>query len=282
MGQLDGRVAIITGSNRGIGRGIARRFAREGARLVINGRDADRCQAAADALGEEHGAEVLVVPGDVTDEAVTDALIAGAVERFGAVDVLVNNAWGGTVVGRLEQTPVDRFGAALDLAFRPALRLMQGAFPHMQAAGWGRIVNVTSLNGVNAHAYTADYNAAKEALRSLTRTAAREWFRHGIVVNALCPFARVERHDDAWGEDADAVAAEVGRGLPSGRMGDPEADIGGVAAFLCSEDARFLTGNTLFADGGGHISGIPWNPDPDAGASTAALRGKQGKQGAAK
>jgi NAD(P)-dependent dehydrogenase (short-subunit alcohol dehydrogenase family) len=263
MTDLNGRVALVTGSNKGIGRGIARRFAADGAELVLNGRDLAQAERMASQIHDDFGVEPLVVAGDITAPSMTEELVARSLERFGRLDILVNNAWSGTRVNRLENKSPAMFETALDIAFYASLRLMNAAFPHMKANGWGRIINIASLNGVNAHACTADYNVAKEALRTLTRTAAREWFRHGIVANVICPFARVERHDVAWGDEADEIAARVGGALPSGRMGDPETDIGGVAAFLASEDARFLTGNTLFVDGGGHISGIPWEPVPE-------------------
>jgi NAD(P)-dependent dehydrogenase (short-subunit alcohol dehydrogenase family) len=266
MPDHSGRVALVTGSSKGIGKGIAMRLARDGARLVLNGRDVAATEAVAARIVGEGGAPPLVITGDVCDPEVIERITGTVATEAGGIDVLVNNAWSGTRVNRLENKPVDMFYRALDVSLAASLRLMQAAFPHMKEQGWGRIVSICSLNGTNAHAYTADYNVAKEALRTVTRTAAREWFRYGIVANIVCPFARVERHDLAWGQDADTVAAEVGRKLPAGRMGDPELDIAGVVSFLASEDARFLTGNTLFADGGGHISGVAWEPVPEEDA----------------
>jgi NAD(P)-dependent dehydrogenase (short-subunit alcohol dehydrogenase family) len=130
----------------------------------------------------------------------------------------------------------------------------------MKAQGWGRIINMASLNGVNAHMGSADYNVAKEGLRALTRTAAREWAGYGICCNIVCPAAvsdaarRMMAQQPGMIERIEAVN-------PMGRMGDPEADIAPVVAFLASDDARYLTGNTLFADGGGHINGVAWAPD---------------------
>jgi NAD(P)-dependent dehydrogenase (short-subunit alcohol dehydrogenase family) len=136
---------------------------------------------------------------------------------------------------------------------------MQTAFPHMRARSWGRIVNVCSLNGVNAHMYTAEYNTAKEASRALARTAAREWARHGIRVNVICPAAATEAYE-AFAAMAPENAAALLKQNPMGRMGDPEADIGNVALFLASDESRYLTGNTLFVDGGSHLNGVQWDP----------------------
>ena len=139
---------------------------------------------------------------------------------------------------------------------------MQAAFAGMKAQGWGRVINVCSLNGVNAHPYTAEYNSAKEALRGLSRTAAREWAQYGICVNILCPAARTPAFE-MFEKYSPENAALMLQQNPMGRMGDPQDDIGGVALFLASEDERYLTGNTLFADGGGHINGVNWEPDVD-------------------
>jgi NAD(P)-dependent dehydrogenase (short-subunit alcohol dehydrogenase family) len=129
----------------------------------------------------------------------------------------------------------------------------------MVKQGGGRIINLCSLNGVNAHMLTAEYNAGKEALRALTRTAAREWARHGILANVICPAAATASYE-AFRQAAPENAAELLRLNPIGRMGDPEEDIGGVALFLASDDSRYVTGNTIYADGGSHISGVPWAP----------------------
>jgi NAD(P)-dependent dehydrogenase (short-subunit alcohol dehydrogenase family) len=130
----------------------------------------------------------------------------------------------------------------------------------MRAHSFGRIVNLCSLNGVNAHMGTAEYNIAKEALRALTRTAAREWAPYGITVNAICPAAKSASSRRVFAEHPELEAA-ADASNPMGRMGDPERDIAPVALFLAGEDSRYLTGNTLFVDGGSHINGAPWVPD---------------------
>jgi NAD(P)-dependent dehydrogenase (short-subunit alcohol dehydrogenase family) len=149
------------------------------------------------------------------------------------------------------------------VALFAAFWAMQTAYPHMRRQGGGRIINICSLNGVNAHMYTAEYNTAKEALRALTRTAAREWARHNIVANVICPAAATAAYEAFRAADPVNAAALLKQN-PMGRMGDPERDIGGVALFLASDDARYVTGNTIFADGGSHINGVAWAPElPD-------------------
>jgi NAD(P)-dependent dehydrogenase (short-subunit alcohol dehydrogenase family) len=188
------------------------------------------------------------------------AAVATAVDTWGSVDVLVNNAWGGGQISRVEQKTDALLEAAFAVGYLGPFWAMQAAFPHMRAQRWGRIVNLCSLNGVNAHMGTLEYNSAKEALRALTRTAAREWAPYGIVVNAICPGAKSAAFRRAMAEHPELEAA-ADSSNPMGRIGDPEEDIAPVVAFLASEDCRYLTGNTLFVDGGGHINGVAWAPE---------------------
>jgi NAD(P)-dependent dehydrogenase (short-subunit alcohol dehydrogenase family) len=258
MGRLDGRVAIITGAGFGIGRGIARRFAREGAAVAIAEIDLRAGERTAAELGEL-GGQGLFVRTDVTDKAQVDAAVAATVERFGHLDIVVNNAWGGGTIKRLEHKTDDDMLHGVRLGYMATFWMMQAAFPHLKRAGGGAIVTLCSLNGVNAHMYSAEYNGAKEAARALTRTAAREWARHGIRANVICPAAATEAYQ-AFAAMAPDNAAALLQQNPMRRMGDPENDIGGVALFLASDDARYLTGNTLFVDGGSHINGVQWDP----------------------
>ena len=258
MRSLDGRVALVTGAGFGIGRGIARRFAREGCRVTVAEIDRTSGQRTADELAAL-GGNGLFVHTDVTDRAQCDAAVTATVERFGRVDVLVNNAWGGGTVKRLEHKTDEEMLHGVRLGFLSHFWLMQAVFPHMKRQGGGAIVNLCSLNGVNAHMYTAEYNTSKEASRALARTAAREWAHLGIRVNVICPAAATEAYE-AFAAMAPENAAKLLAQNPMGRMGDPETDIGGVALFLASDESRYLTGNTLFVDGGSHLNGVQWDP----------------------
>jgi NAD(P)-dependent dehydrogenase (short-subunit alcohol dehydrogenase family) len=258
MRTLEGRAAIITGAGDGIGLGIARRYAKAGASVLVAEINAETGEAAVEGL-RQLGAAAHFLKTDVTRKDQVLAMVDTAVERFGRLDILVNNAWGGTKLGRLEFKKDETMAHGLAMAFWAAHWSMQAAFPHMQAQGWGRIINICSLNGVNAHMYSAEYNVSKEALRTLTRTAAREWARTGIVANVICPAAASTAYRKFLKHNPENAAAILAT-HPMGRMGDPEEDIGGVAVFLASEDARYLTGNTLFVDGGGHINGVAWAP----------------------
>ncbi|MCF2525988.1 SDR family NAD(P)-dependent oxidoreductase [Yinghuangia soli] len=262
MGRLQDQVAVITGSGAGIGRGIARKMAAEGSRILVNDIRAEHAEAAAKAIADDFGVDVLAIPADVTVKEQAVGLVEAAVARWGRIDTLVNNAWGGGRINRLENKTDEMLEHGLHMGLWAGWWTMRAAFPHMRDAGGGSIVNVASLNGVNAHQFTAEYNISKEALRALTRSAAREWAPHQIRANVICPGAKTDAFA-AYARINPEGAAEAEARNPMGRMGDPEDDIGGVAVFLASADARYLTGNTLFVGGGSHINGVSWAPVPE-------------------
>ena len=189
MNQLHGKVVIITGAADGIGAGVAARFADDGAHLVLADLQLDRLQVLAKDLRERATGDIVTCHSDVTRREEVHAMVALATQSFGTVDALVNNAWGGGKVSRLEDKTDELMQHGLDVAYFGSFWAMQAAFPVMKQRG-GSIINLCSLNGVNAHMGTADYNGAKEALRALTRTAAREWAPYGIRANAVCPGAK--------------------------------------------------------------------------------------------
>jgi NAD(P)-dependent dehydrogenase (short-subunit alcohol dehydrogenase family) len=255
--HMDGKVALVTGAGAGIGEAIARRFAEEGARVVVAERDTQNGRDVAAAV------DGLFVQVDVSVREQVEDAVAQAVSTYGSIDVLVNNAWGGGSMSRVENKTDQQLSDGIAVAYYGPFWAMRAALPHMRSRGWGRVINVCSLNGVNAHMGTLEYNAAKEALRALTRTAAREWAPFGVTVNAICPAAKTAAFMRALGGNPD-IAAFADSMNPMGRVGDSYLDIAPVAVFLAGEGCRYLTGNTLFVDGGSHINGVAWAPDLDA------------------
>ena len=255
-GQLEGRIAVITGAGEGIGRGIASAFVKEGAKVVIAEIDAGLGNAAVSELGKN----AIFVETDVSVKEDNERMIAAAVDQWGTLDILVNNAWGGGVISRVESKSPELMEHGLNVGFLGPLWAMVAAHPIMKEQSYGRIVNLCSLNGVNAHMGTVEYNSAKEALRSATRTAAREWAPLGITANIICPAAKSASFFRVMSQFPELIAA-ADAANPMGRMGDCEEDIGPVAVFLASEGSSYVTGNTIFADGGSHINGSSWAPD---------------------
>jgi NAD(P)-dependent dehydrogenase (short-subunit alcohol dehydrogenase family) len=247
--DVTGRVVILTGGTRGIGRGLALHLARRGVRLVVTGRRPERLEAVSaelDALGAEH----LALVSNVADRDGCLALAAATVEHFGRIDGLVANAQTFRSVTPLEQVTESDMDLLLDTGPKGTLWLMQAVFPHMRDRGWGRIVTMGSNGALLGAAGYGPYVGSKEAIRGLTRVAAREWGRHGIVVNCVCPVSAGHRAPPAEDTERAAIFAATFASQPIARDGDAEDDIGPVVTFLLSDACRYVTGQTLMADGG--------------------------------
>jgi NAD(P)-dependent dehydrogenase (short-subunit alcohol dehydrogenase family) len=247
MGKLDGKVALITGAGQGIGLGIARAFAAEGASLVITGREEGKLRAVVPQL-EGLGARVVVVPGDAAVRANAEKAVQAAVDAFGRLDVLVNNAQALTPGVPLEQLDEAAIEMTMGSGFYATLWHMLAALPHMKETK-GSIINIGSREGISGGAGFAIYGAGKEAIRGLTRSAAREWGQYGIRINVIAPAA--------WGPAAESYFSAFPeakqlylKDICLGRFGDPETDIGPAALFLAGEDSRYVTGQTINVDGG--------------------------------
>jgi NAD(P)-dependent dehydrogenase (short-subunit alcohol dehydrogenase family) len=229
---------------------MAHHLGKHGATIVVAEWKAHRVERVVAEL-EGLGIEALGVECNILERGSIDGAIAATVERYGRIDALINNAH--TFSAKVPMTEVDE--GDLDLnhgTVKGTVWAMQAVHPHMAAAGWGRIVNFVSAAGITGMAGYGAYNASKEAIRALTRTAAREWGRDGIVVNAIAPGAASKRGQDAAARD-EAEYREFLKDHPMGRQGDPEEDIGPVALFLCSDACRYLTGQTFMVDGGAFL-----------------------------
>ena len=246
---VEGRVVVITGASRGIGRGLARHLGASGARLVVTGRRRDRLDALSaelDGLGVDH----LAVATDVADRDGAFALAERAVDRYGRIDGLVANAQSFRPVMALEDVGPADIDLLYDTGPKGTLWSMQAVLPSMRARGWGRIVTMGSNGGLLGAAGYGPYASSKEAIRGLTRVAAREWGRHGIVVNCVCPVSAGHRAPPADDPERAAIWAATFADQPIARDGDAEADIAPVVAFLLSDASRYVTGQTIMADGG--------------------------------
>ena len=257
MGKLEGKVAIITGAASGLGKYEAIRLAAEGADIAICDIKAKHLQETKQ-LCEEQGARVVAVHCDVTSYDSLKAFVDQAVDQLGTIDVLVNNVHRTTLKPFLDLDIRD-FQTELEISVFSAWHMMKLCFPHMRdkpGAG-ASIINFGSRWGQESPKLTATYSAVKEAVRSLSRTVAREWGEYNIRVNAICP-----------GGFTDNAAAYMGTQIPEmqeyamaafkdnvfGRPGDPYEDVAPIVAFLASDDSHWLSGQTINADGGGWIT----------------------------
>jgi NAD(P)-dependent dehydrogenase (short-subunit alcohol dehydrogenase family) len=246
-GRLLDRSAIVTGAGRGLGRGIAVALAKEGAQVACIGRTLSTLEETA-RLVEAQGVATCVARCDVTSLAEVTAAVAEVARAFGAIDILVNNA-----MDHHHQPIEEITEAELDRAVRSSLYgslfFMQACFPYLERRG-GAVVNFASAGGTEGWPGQAAYAAAKEAVRGLTKSAAAEWGPLGITVNAVAPMGLSDAFA-TWYEGLGEAekAAELER-IPLRRFGDAERDIGAAVAFLASRDAAFITGRTIFVDGG--------------------------------
>ena len=236
---IEGKVALVTAGSRGLGRATAEALAAEGARLVLSARGEESLAATVSSL-RAAGAEVMSVVADVTEPDVPARLVGAAVERFGAIDIVVANA-GGPPPGRALEVTDDQLGAALEANLRSPIRLARAAVPLMRAQGWGRICCIASYSVVQPLPTLALSNTARVGLWAWAKTAARDLASEGsgITLNLACPGPHAtDRMRELGGADV---------------MGDP-ADFGKVVAFLCSQPAAFVNGAAVVVDGGATLA----------------------------
>ena len=241
------KVAVVTGGGQGIGRGIACAFASEGAAIAILDIDGGTAgKAAAECAGR--GVDAIGIECDVADRARVDEAIARVVEHFGGIDVLVTCALAKVKVQPFVDTPLSGIEKMWRVGYVGVTNTMQACFPQLRARR-GKVINFGSGAGIGAGAGYASYGPVKEAVRAITRIAAKEWGAYGINVNAICPFAKSDQFDE-WAAANPDQAAMALKGSVLGRVGDCELDIGRAAVFLASDDAGYITGHSLMVDGG--------------------------------
>lgn len=254
MGRLHGRVAIVTGGTQGIGKGIVLRLASEGAAVAFCSRSEDHSSQILSEIAAR-GSEGFYVRADLTRQEQAENLVSETARHFGRLDILINNAQSRTPAGPIVDKEAGDFRGLFEGGVLGSLWTMQAAFPHMVAAGGGRIVNFGSFSVSVGMRNKSDYNVAKAGIAALTRTAAQEWGRHGITVNAVCP-AGANEAIQAFLDANPAAAAAIAEEIPLGRLGDCEWDIGAAVLGLVSDDMGFVTGQVLMVDGGGHLRPI--------------------------
>lgn len=247
MGRLSGKTAIVTGAGQGVGLGVARLFATEGADLVITGRVAEKLERARAEL-EARGARVRISTGDGAVRANAQRAVDRAVEAFGGLDVLVNNAQATNPGIMVEDIADADFDLTFNSGFRATLYHMQAAFPHLKERG-GSIVNFGTKVGIHPMPGIAAYAATKEAIRGLSRVAAKEWGCYKIRVNVINP-ASLSPGMAAYFAANPAEEANHLKDVALGYFGEAEKDVGGAVLFLASDDSHYVTGQTINVDGG--------------------------------
>ncbi|MBA2678844.1 MAG: glucose 1-dehydrogenase [Ktedonobacteraceae bacterium] len=245
--KLDGRVALITGGNRGLGFAMAQALAEAGADVVVTSRDLEKAQQSAATLAQTTGRRALGLAVDVTNGQQIDAMVASVVETFGHIDILVNNA------GINIRKPAEEFDeASWDLVQQTNLKApflcSRAVARHMKEQRWGRIINLASMLGQVGLAERSAYCSSKGGVIQLTKVLALEWASYNITVNALCPGPIATELNIPVMNNPEANKLFISH-IPLGRWGQPE-EVGGAAVFLASNASSFMTGAALTIDGG--------------------------------
>jgi NAD(P)-dependent dehydrogenase (short-subunit alcohol dehydrogenase family) len=258
LGELDGKVALVTGGGRGVGRGIALALAKEGADVTVSGRRRESLDQVVAEIGET-GQRGLAVACDVGDEAQVQQMVASTVDEFGRLDILVNNAqsWGPPAelavrppIISLQEIPEEWWDHTLQTGLKATFYCCRAAFPYLQERG-GKVVNLGSHAGWGA-AQFPDYSAAKAGIVGLSRSIARQWAEYGINVNILIP--RIDSDSSrAFADeypDLETASTNASAIVREGPRGDPERDAGAVVVFMCSPESDAITGQLFIVNGG--------------------------------
>ena len=252
---LDGKIALVAASSKGLGRAIAMALGKEGARLVLCARNQDQLEQTADQIAST-GVEVHTMPVDLASSDGPGALVEFAVARTGGLDVLVTNT-GGPAVGTFEEHGDEAWQQATELVLMSAVRLIRAAIPRMEARGGGHIVNVTSISVKQPIAGLLLSNSLRAAVVGMAKTLSRELASRGILINNVCPGRiatdRLKQLDqgraERTGQSVEQVRLEAQQSIPLGRYGQPD-ELAALVAFLASSRSSYITGETILCDGG--------------------------------
>ena len=242
---LDGKVALVTGGSRGIGRAIAVALAREGAKVAINFAGNEKAAEETKALVEQAGSEAILLKADVSDKDADAALIDTIIKTYGKIDILVNNA-GITRDSLMLRMKEDDFDAVIDTNLRSVFYLTKAVAKSMMKKRTGRIINMSSVVGLTGNAGQVNYAAAKAGVLGITKSAAKELASRGITVNAVAPgFIETDMTDVL----SDTVKESLLHEIPLKRMGEPK-DVANAVLFLASDQSAYITGQVIHVDGG--------------------------------
>ncbi|WP_281301712.1 MULTISPECIES: SDR family oxidoreductase [unclassified Iodidimonas] len=251
--SLKDKVAIITGSSRGIGRAMAIAMADAGAKVVISSRKREACKPVADAI-KAAGGEAIIVPCNISDKDQLLNLVSKTREHYGRIDILVCNAASNPVYGSMTEVSDDAFDKIIGNNVRANMNLAHMVLPEMAERGDGAIILVSSIAGLSGSRNLGIYAISKAADFQVARNLAVEWSKKGIRINCIAPgLIRTDFAKALW--ENDKARAYVEKVTPAGRIGEPE-DMAGIAVFLASPAARYITGQTIIADGGVTIADI--------------------------
>lgn len=246
MNRLEGKIAIITGGASGIGKGIAMAFVKEGAKVAIIDLNEEAGNQTITEL-QEYQPESIFIQANLMEHNKLAGITTQVAETFGKIDILVNNAHA-SKMSSIEETTQQNFDLSFNTGFYPTFYFMQAALPYLKESK-GKIINFSSGAGLNGDVNQGTYAAAKEAIRAISRVAANEFGPYGINVNIISPIANSPGMME-WAEANPEYYQNMISKIPLRRLGELESDIGRVAVFLASEDADYITGQTIMVDGG--------------------------------
>ncbi|MFT7673346.1 MAG: dehydrogenase/reductase SDR family protein 4 [Gammaproteobacteria bacterium] len=245
--NLDGKVALVSGASKGIGAAIAHGLAEFGAQVVVSSRKQEAVDLVAQSMTAE-GFEATAIAANMGRQEDIEFLIHKTVERYGGVDILVNNAAVNPVFGPIQNTQGTAFDKIVDVNLKGPFELSKLAFPIMKERGGGSMINISSIGGITPEAGIGIYSVSKAAIISLTQAMAQDWGKDNIRINAICPGLIKTKFSEALWQD-ETILNRFLKHIPLGRVGTPE-EVAGLAVFLASDASGYCSGGTYLVDGG--------------------------------
>lgn len=250
--NLSGKVAVITGSSKGIGMAIAKGLAEQGAQVVISSRNQEACNEVANEF-KEQGLDAIGIACHIGKEDQRKNLVDKTIESFGRIDILVNNAAINPVFGPIEEVSPEIFDKIMDVNVKAPWSLSNLVLPHFQTNKNGSIINIASVEALTPGLGLGIYSTSKAAILMLTKNQAKEWGKYGVKANAICPGLIKTKFSAALWQN-EKILSKVEKAVPSSRMGMPEEMVG-LACLLASDAGNYMTGGVYTADGGYMIAG---------------------------